>query len=89
MTSPAVVPRLTPVPGRMQPVPASGSDEPQVLVDYAHTPDALDQVLQALRPMAAARQGRLWCVFGCGGNRDATKRPLMGAIAARRADRWC
>ena len=82
----AVVPRLTPVPGRLQPVPASGSDEPAVLVDYAHTPDALDHVLQALRPMARARQGRLWCVFGCGGNRDAGKRPLMGAIAARRAD---
>ena len=81
-----VVPRLTPVPGRLQPVPASGTDEPLVLVDYAHTPDALDHVLQALRPMAQARQGRLWCVFGCGGNRDATKRPLMGAMAARLAD---
>ena len=75
--------QLTPVPGRLQRVGAAGID---VLVDYAHTPDALAKVLQALRPLADARQGRLWCVFGCGGNRDATKRPLMGAIAARRAD---
>ena len=43
-------------------------------------------MLQALRPLATARGGRLWCVFGCGGNRDATKRPLMGEIAARVAD---
>ncbi|MFT3817255.1 MAG: UDP-N-acetylmuramoyl-L-alanyl-D-glutamate--2,6-diaminopimelate ligase [Rubrivivax sp.] len=84
----AVLPRLTPVPGRLQPVAGSGVDgAPLVLVDYAHTPDALDQVLQALRPLAAARGGKLWCVFGCGGNRDAAKRPLMGAIAERRADR--
>ena len=81
-----VVPQLTPVPGRLEPVPAAAG-QPTVLVDYAHTPDALQQVLRALRPMAAARQSRLWCVFGCGGNRDATKRPLMGDIAARGADR--
>ncbi len=74
---------LTAVPGRLQRV--AGRDL-EVVVDYAHTPDALDKVLQALRPLAAARGGRLWCVFGCGGNRDATKRPLMGAIAADRAD---
>ncbi|MBG6080900.1 UDP-N-acetylmuramoyl-L-alanyl-D-glutamate--2,6-diaminopimelate ligase [Rubrivivax gelatinosus] len=80
----AVVPALTPVPGRMQRVP--GQDV-EVVVDYAHTPDALEKVLQALRPLAGARGGQLWCVFGCGGNRDATKRPLMGAIAARLADR--
>ncbi len=79
----AVAAALSPVPGRMQRI---GGAEVDVIVDYAHTPDALDKVLQALRPMAAARGGRLWCVFGCGGNRDATKRPLMGAIAARRAD---
>ncbi len=79
----AVCAVLTPVPGRMQRV--SGGDV-EVVVDYAHTPDALDKVLHALRPLAAARGGRLWCVFGCGGNRDATKRPLMGAIAARGAD---
>jgi murE/murF fusion protein len=79
----AVVPQLTPVPGRLQRV---GNEALEVVVDYAHTPDALDKVLQALRPLAAARGGRLWCVFGCGGNRDATKRPLMGAIAERGAD---
>lgn len=81
-----VVPQLTAVPGRMQRV-GDGLGAPQVVVDYAHTPDALDKVLAALRPLAAARNGRLVCVFGCGGNRDATKRPLMGAIAARGADR--
>ncbi|MEP7283435.1 MAG: UDP-N-acetylmuramoyl-L-alanyl-D-glutamate--2,6-diaminopimelate ligase [Rubrivivax sp.] len=79
----AVVPRLTPVPGRLQRV---GSGAPEVLVDYAHTPDAIEQVLRALRPLAAARGGKLWCVFGCGGNRDASKRPLMGAAAERGAD---
>ena len=82
----AVVPLLTPVPGRMDRVPAA-PNQPEVVVDYAHTPDALDKALAALRPLAAARGGALWCVFGCGGNRDATKRPLMGAIAERLADR--
>ncbi len=80
----AAVPALTPVPGRLQRVAGAGLD---VVVDYAHTPDALAQVLQALRPLASARGGLLWCVFGCGGNRDASKRPLMGAIAAAGADR--
>ncbi|MBP6777712.1 MAG: hypothetical protein KA151_10710, partial [Piscinibacter sp.] len=61
-------------------------DLPEVVVDYAHTPDALDKALVALRPFARQRGGRLWCVFGCGGNRDASKRPLMGAIAERLAD---
>jgi len=77
---------LTPVPGRMQLV-GDGQSGPQVVVDYAHTPDALDKVLAALRPFAQARGGKLWCVFGCGGNRDAAKRPLMGALACRLADR--
>ena len=75
---------LTPVPGRVQRV--SGRDV-DVVVDYAHTPDALAKVLQALRPMVATRGAQLWCVFGCGGNRDASKRPLMGAIAAAGADK--
>ena len=77
---------LTPVPGRMQRVPA-GADQPVVVVDYAHTPDALEQALRALQPFAAERNGVLWCVFGCGGNRDAAKRPLMGAVATRLAQR--
>lgn len=77
--------QLSPVPGRMQCVRAAG--RPLVAVDYAHTPDALAQALQALRPMADERGGRLWCVFGCGGDRDASKRPQMGAIATRWADR--
>jgi UDP-N-acetylmuramoyl-L-alanyl-D-glutamate--2,6-diaminopimelate ligase len=83
----ACVPDLTPVPGRMQRVAAGALNQPEVVVDYAHTPDALDKAVAALRPLAAARGGQLWCVFGCGGNRDATKRPLMGAIAKRLADR--
>jgi UDP-N-acetylmuramoyl-L-alanyl-D-glutamate--2,6-diaminopimelate ligase len=81
-----VVPALSPVPGRMQQVGSRRDDLPVVVVDYAHTPDALDQALQALRPLAQSRGGLLWCVFGCGGNRDATKRPLMGAIAHQHAD---
>jgi murE/murF fusion protein len=82
----AVAADFTPVPGRMQRV-GPGSQQPQPVVDYAHTPDALEKVLNALRPLALARGGRLWCVFGCGGNRDATKRPVMGHIAAELADR--
>ena len=84
--SAAVVPQLTPVPGRMDRV-AAAPGQPEVVVDYAHTPDALDKALAALRPLARARGGQLWCVFGCGGNRDASKRPLMGAIAQQGADR--
>ena len=75
--------KLPPVPGRMQAV----SEAPLVVIDYAHTPDALQNVLQALRPVAAARGGRLAVVFGAGGDRDPSKRPLMGGIAARFADR--
>jgi UDP-N-acetylmuramoyl-L-alanyl-D-glutamate--2,6-diaminopimelate ligase len=82
-----VVPMLTPVPGRMQRVAPGRTDVPEVVVDYAHTPDALDKAVAALRPLAQARGGRLVCVFGCGGNRDPGKRPQMGAIAERLADR--
>lgn len=75
---------LTPVPGRMDCV--SGAGQPSVVVDYAHTPDALKNALIALRLMANQRQGRLICIFGCGGNRDMSKRPLMAAIAEAYAD---
>lgn len=75
---------LTPVPGRMDCVSSAG--QPSVVVDYAHTPDALKNALMALRNMAVQRQGRLVCVFGCGGNRDALKRPLMATIAQAHAD---
>jgi UDP-N-acetylmuramyl-tripeptide synthetase len=82
----AVCAGLTPVPGRMQRVVLDGqASVPEVVVDYAHTPDALEKVLRALAPMAAARQGQLWCVFGCGGNRDAGKRPLMASVAQKHA----
>jgi len=63
-----------------------GQDEPMVVVDYAHTPDALEQVLLDLRERAVARAGHLWCVFGCGGDRDAGKRSIMGQIAAVLSD---
>ena len=76
---------LQPPPGRMQAL--GGSDEPLIVVDYAHTPDALDKALGVLRETAAARGGRLICVFGCGGERDPGKRPQMGAIAEALADR--
>jgi UDP-N-acetylmuramoyl-L-alanyl-D-glutamate--2,6-diaminopimelate ligase len=57
------------------------------VIDYAHTPDALEKALTTLRESATARGGKLICVFGCGGERDAGKRPKMGAIAERLADR--
>ncbi|HSW17170.1 MAG TPA: UDP-N-acetylmuramoyl-L-alanyl-D-glutamate--2,6-diaminopimelate ligase [Ramlibacter sp.] len=76
---------LSPVPGRMERIDEPGC--PLVAVDYAHTPDALDKALAALRPLAARRGGQLWCVFGCGGDRDAGKRPLMAAVAEKNADR--
>jgi UDP-N-acetylmuramoyl-L-alanyl-D-glutamate--2,6-diaminopimelate ligase len=88
----AVLSGLQGVAGRMQRIegvsttPTPTPLVPLVLVDYAHTPDGLMQALQALRPVAQARQGRLHVVFGCGGNRDAGKRPLMGAIAQQYAD---
>ncbi|HEM7851060.1 UDP-N-acetylmuramoyl-L-alanyl-D-glutamate--2,6-diaminopimelate ligase [Burkholderia multivorans] len=83
----AEIARLESVNGRMQRLGGRlQNDEPLVVIDYAHTPDALEKTLDALRPIAVARGGRLVCMFGCGGDRDATKRPLMGAIAERLAD---
>ncbi|ABE32452.1 UDP-N-acetylmuramyl-tripeptide synthetase family protein [Paraburkholderia xenovorans LB400] len=79
--------QLEPVNGRMQRLGGRlQNDEPLVVIDYAHTPDALEKTLEALRPMVTARGGELICMFGCGGDRDATKRPLMGAIAEKIAD---
>jgi UDP-N-acetylmuramoyl-L-alanyl-D-glutamate--2,6-diaminopimelate ligase len=88
---------LRPPPGRLQRVQLEhgGVEQdrqlerslPLVLVDYAHTPDAIEQALAALRPVAQARAGRLWIVFGAGGDRDPGKRPQMGRAAASGADR--
>lgn len=81
---------LTPVRGRMQVIDAIdcgiAGASPMVVVDYSHTPDALERALRALRATAQARGGRLHCVFGCGGQRDQAKRPVMGAVAERYAD---
>ncbi|WP_217125206.1 Mur ligase family protein [Hydrogenophilus thiooxidans] len=79
----AALAHVAPPPGRMEVV----AERPMVVVDYAHTPDALTKVLESLRPIAAARGGALWVVFGAGGNRDAGKRPEMGQAAATYADR--
>jgi UDP-N-acetylmuramoyl-L-alanyl-D-glutamate--2,6-diaminopimelate ligase len=78
----AALERLDGVPGRLERVARKKNGAP-VYVDYAHTPDALETILKALRPHVA---GKLVCVFGCGGDRDRGKRPLMGAIAMRLAD---
>ncbi len=76
---------LEPPAGRLQTVTAP--DAPLAVVDYAHTPDALEKVLGALRETAESRGGRLVCVFGAGGDRDAGKRPIMGETASKLADR--
>jgi UDP-N-acetylmuramoyl-L-alanyl-D-glutamate--2,6-diaminopimelate ligase len=76
---------LPDVMGRMQRV--GGAGRPLAVIDYAHTPDALEKVLNALRPVADAGKGRLIVVFGAGGDRDALKRPRMGEIAERLSDR--
>jgi UDP-N-acetylmuramoyl-L-alanyl-D-glutamate--2,6-diaminopimelate ligase len=72
-----------PAPGRMEVLKSGARDKATAVVDYAHTPDALAQALGAAREHCA---GALWCVFGCGGDRDPGKRPIMGAIAADLAD---
>lgn len=73
---------LEPVKGRMEKLGGT-HDKPMIVIDYAHTPDALQTALQTLKPTT----GFLWCIFGCGGNRDRKKRPLMGSIAEHYADR--
>jgi UDP-N-acetylmuramyl-tripeptide synthetase len=78
------VPKLTGVPGRMELVPTKPG-QPTVLVDYAHKPDGMERVLRGLRPQVPTG-GKLWVVFGCGGNRDALKRPMMGKLAAEWGD---
>ena len=88
MTAADIVRRLSELAapaGRMERL--GGSGEPLVVVDYAHTPDALENALNALRPAAEARGGKLCVIFGCGGDRDPGKRPVMGEIAERLADR--
>lgn len=78
---------LKPVEGRLEMMNLNDAMHPLMIVDFAHTPDALEKVLVALKPIAQARGGDLVCVFGCGGNRDSSKRPRMGKLAASIADR--
>jgi UDP-N-acetylmuramoyl-L-alanyl-D-glutamate--2,6-diaminopimelate ligase len=77
------LPQFVGVPGRMERVQISPEQDVTVIVDYAHTPDSLENLLKAARPFIS---GKMICVFGCGGDRDRTKRPLMGKIAAQLAD---
>ena len=81
--------QIKPVSGRLQRIHSivSRAPSPTVVVDYAHTPDALERVLRTLHIVTQSRGAKLWCVFGCGGNRDAGKRSLMGAVAQKLADR--
>ena len=88
----SVIPQLQAVPGRMELISSDAGSQsadfqcswPQVVVDFAHAPAALESVLMTLREHC---EGQLWCVFGCGGDRDRGKRPQMGSIASRLADR--
>ncbi|BAP17212.1 UDP-N-acetylmuramoyl-L-alanyl-D-glutamate--2,6-diaminopimelate ligase [cyanobacterium endosymbiont of Epithemia turgida] len=79
----AKLPKFRGVPGRMERVKISDKQDISVIVDYAHTPDSLENLLNAARPFI---RGRMICVFGCGGDRDRTKRPLMGRISSQLAD---
>jgi UDP-N-acetylmuramoyl-L-alanyl-D-glutamate--2,6-diaminopimelate ligase len=81
--------KLSAVPGRMELIrlnKTQRTEGPLIVVDYAHTPDALTKALNALRPIANQRNGKVWCVFGCGGDRDSGKRPQMGHAAQELAD---
>ena len=85
----ASVDQIRAAPGRLEPVLGESSESiegPLTLIDYAHKPDALEKVLEACRPLAVQRGGQLVAVFGCGGDRDRGKRPIMGEIGARLAD---
>lgn len=84
VTAATALGRLHPPPGRMQRLAQAG--QPLVVVDYAHTPDALKNALATLRETARARGGKLICLFGCGGDRDPGKRPEMGVVAESYAD---
>ncbi|MEO1186276.1 MAG: UDP-N-acetylmuramoyl-L-alanyl-D-glutamate--2,6-diaminopimelate ligase, partial [Cyanobacteria bacterium J06636_27] len=77
------IPNFEGVPGRMERVQIDSKQDVSVIVDYAHTPDSLENLLKASRPFIP---GKMICVFGCGGDRDKTKRPKMGKIAAHLAD---
>lgn len=79
-----VLAKIRPATGRMDCI--IRENKPLIVVDYAHTPDALEKALSTLREILPSG-GKLWCVFGCGGNRDRGKRPLMGAVAAKGADK--
>jgi UDP-N-acetylmuramoyl-L-alanyl-D-glutamate--2,6-diaminopimelate ligase len=85
-----ILPMLENIPGRMEIINNTEQrtdrliSSPVVIVDFAHSPDALKNVLETLRDLCS---GKLWCIFGCGGNRDQEKRPIMGKIAAELADR--
>ena len=80
----AALAECTAPPGRMEVIESEAPGKPLAVVDYAHTPDALAKALSALREHC---RGELWCVFGCGGDRDPGKRPMMGAVADELADR--
>lgn len=83
------VSQLNPVIGRMELIRLGKNSKAEgvlAVVDYAHTPDALEKTLQALRPIAEQRNGKIWCVFGCGGDRDTSKRSQMGDVVAHHAD---
>ncbi len=86
----AAIAKLPPVAGRMEPVTASetAGTRPLVFVDYAHTPDALTHVLRSVRGLAQVRGGKVWCVAGCGGDRDSGKRAPMGVALSLHADRF-
>ena len=75
---------LSPAPGRMQTLHLP--EAPLVVIDYAHTPDAIEKALNALKRISLASEGQLWCVMGCGGERDEGKRPVMGALTESLAD---